>query len=61
MALIDNGGRRSGFERRQFLYTTHIPERRINVGERRMPSDRREQIDRRWEVSRRSQNVGKRL
>ena len=26
--LPDNGGRRSGIERRQFSYNVHIPERR---------------------------------
>ncbi len=36
----DNGGRRLGFERRQFVYAGHIPERR--AGE-----DRREGLDRR--------------
>ena len=47
IALIDNGGRRSGFERRQFSYTNHIPERR-NIQERRMLPDRRQLTDRRY-------------
>ena len=39
---IDNGGRRLGFERRQFLYSFHIPERRSGF-------DRRSRVDRRTE------------
>ena len=38
----DNGGRRSGVDRRQFTYTAHIPERRKKV-------DRRSGVDRRIE------------
>ena len=38
--LPDNGGRRSGIERRRFQYTSHIPERRSG-------HDRRSGIDRR--------------
>ncbi len=38
--VIDNGGRRMGFERRQFTYNEHIPERRSG-------RDRRSRIDRR--------------
>ena len=52
IALIDNGGRRSGFERRQFSYTNHIPERRI-APKRRILFDRRQTTDRRYLVSRR--------
>jgi hypothetical protein len=37
---IDNGGRRSGTERRRFSYTLHIPERRSGL-------DRRSGVDRR--------------
>jgi hypothetical protein len=40
LRLPDNGGRRSGIERRQFQYTSHIPERRSGF-------DRRSGIDRR--------------
>jgi hypothetical protein len=42
MALqhADNGGRRSGIERRRFRYTSHIPERRFGH-ERRSGLDRR--------------------
>ncbi len=36
----DNGGRRSGIDRREFSYTTHIPERRSGK-ERRSGFDRR--------------------
>jgi len=38
--IKDNGSRRSGIERRQFLYTAHIPERRSD-------KDRRNGLDRR--------------
>ena len=38
--LTDNGGRRSGIERRQFSYDFHIPERRSG-------KDRRSGLDRR--------------
>ena len=47
--LRDNGGRRSGVDRRHFLYTGHIPERR--VGE-----DRRSSVDRRCGEDRRNGN-----
>ena len=47
--LRDNGGRRSGVDRRQFLYTDHIPERR--AGE-----DRRSRLDRRCGEDRRNGN-----
>jgi hypothetical protein len=42
----DNGGRRSGIERRRFEYTSHIPERRSGR-DRRKGHDRRRGIDRR--------------
>lgn len=38
--LTDNGGRRFGSDRRQFSYSFHIPERRID-GDRRSGADRR--------------------
>ena len=38
--LHDNGGRRSGIERRQFLYNGHIPEQRSGK-DRRSGNDRR--------------------
>ena len=47
--LKDNGGRRSGVDRRRFSYTGHIPERR--AGE-----DRRRRIDRRCGEERRNGN-----
>lgn len=40
LAVHDNGGRRSGFDRRQFAYAVHIPERRIGK-DRRIGGDRR--------------------
>jgi hypothetical protein len=39
--LGDNGGRRSGIERRRFSYSDHIPERRGGV-DRRCGKDRRD-------------------
>jgi hypothetical protein len=38
---IDNGGTRSGLDRRQFTYTIFIPERRSR-GDRRSGQDRRQ-------------------
>jgi hypothetical protein len=43
----DNGGRRSGRDRRQFSYTGHIPERRVR-------EDLRQQLDRRSGLDRRA-------
>ncbi len=40
-ALTDNGGRRSGIDRRQFSYSTYIPERRLGGDRRTGGSDRR--------------------
>jgi len=37
---LDNGGRRSGGDRRNYSYTLHIPERR-NGNDRRSVEDRR--------------------
>ena len=41
LVSLDNGGRRSGGERRNFSYSLHIPERRKNK-ERRKSKDRRQ-------------------
>ncbi len=38
--VIDNGGRRTGIDRREFLYAIHLPERRSD-------KDRRGGFDRR--------------
>jgi len=46
IALIDNGGRRLGVDRRQFSYTDHIPNKRLG-DDRRTSLDRRDKIDRR--------------
>jgi hypothetical protein len=40
IALIDNGGTRSGSERRRFAYSEYIPERRTR-SDRRSGADRR--------------------
>jgi hypothetical protein len=49
----DNGGRRSGIERRQFSYSRHIPERRRSE-DRRTGPDRRSDINGRMETERRA-------
>jgi hypothetical protein len=49
---LDNGGRRSGIDRRQFSYDSHIPERRA-IAERRIGADRRIGLDRRRGLDRR--------
>lgn len=41
--LPDNGGRRSETDRRQFSYTSYIPERRTGGEDRRVGKDRRKQ------------------
>ncbi|NLA74526.1 MAG: hypothetical protein GX846_03470 [Deltaproteobacteria bacterium] len=41
MDIRDNGGRRTGTDRRSYSYTGHIPERRTGV-DRRSFSDRRD-------------------
>ncbi len=41
LGLGDNGGRRSGIDRRNFCYTVYIPERRV--------ADRRSDLDRRFD------------
>ena len=51
--LGDNGGRRSGIERRRFSYAIHVPERRSDE-DRRSDLDRRSEKDRRTCVDRRS-------
>jgi hypothetical protein len=48
--LNDNGGRRTGVDRRYFSYSNHIPERRYII-ERRSFSERRSCIDRRGDCS----------
>lgn len=40
----DNGGRRTGIERRHFCYSAHIPERRSG-NDRRSGKDRRSRAD----------------
>jgi hypothetical protein len=50
---FDNGGRRTGFDRRQFSYSTHVPERRSGL-DRRSGVDRRQEPPKRNQVERRS-------
>ena len=40
LIILDNGGRRSGGDRRNYFYTLHIPERRSGK-DRRSGTDRR--------------------
>jgi len=49
LIILDNGGRRSGGDRRNYSYTLHIPERR-NGPDRRSGTDRRK-VPRAKEVS----------
>ena len=51
--LKENGGRRSGIDRRQISYAGHIPERRSGK-DRRRDSDRRSKSDRRGGEERRT-------
>ncbi len=56
IALIDKGGRRLGVDRRQFSYTSHIPDKRMDE-DRRTSVDRRDGPDRRNGIDRRSGKV----
>jgi hypothetical protein len=51
--LIDNGGRRIGLKRREFLYTNHLPNGRSEK-DRRSGVDRRSGLERRKDKDRRS-------
>jgi hypothetical protein len=51
LVILDNGGRRSGGDRRNYSYTLHIPERR-GAKDRRSGGDRRK-FPRAKEVSQR--------
>ena len=42
--VIDNGGRRSGIERRNFSYAIHVPELRSGK-DRRIGIDRRNEVE----------------
>ncbi|MBA3027384.1 MAG: hypothetical protein FP816_01010 [Desulfobacteraceae bacterium] len=44
MNVMDNRGRRTGFDRRNFLYAAYLPERRSGE-DRRCQSDRRTPMD----------------
>lgn len=50
---IDNGGRRSGVERRRYSYASHIPERRSGE-ERRSGKDRRNGVGKHCKDERRA-------
>ena len=52
----DNGGRRSGVDRRQYSYASHIPERRSDE-ERRSGEDRRDGIGEKNEYERRAIHI----
>jgi hypothetical protein len=51
--VLDNGGRRLGMERRRFLYSAHIPERRT-IKDRRNGEDRRAHVAKRVKKERRA-------
>jgi len=51
--LKDNGGRRIGIKRREFLYTNHLPNGRSEK-DRRSGVDRRSDVERRKDKDRRS-------
>jgi hypothetical protein len=54
--LIDNGGRRTGIQRREFSYTNHVPNRRTE-GDRRSGVDHRSGSERRDDTGRRSGKI----
>jgi len=54
--LIDNGGRRTGIKRREYLYTNHVPNRRTE-GDRRGGVDHRSSSERRNDTGRRSGKI----
>ncbi len=56
LELIDNGGRRTGIERREFSNTNHVPNERTKK-ERRSGVDRRSGLERRQGKDRRSGEV----
>ena len=56
IALVDKGGRRFGIDRRQFSYTSHIPNRRLDE-DRRKETDRRRSVGRRSGITRRTGKV----
>ena len=51
--VVDNGGRRLGMERRRFLYSAHIPERRT-IEDRRNGEDRRVHVGKKVKKERRA-------
>ncbi len=52
LELIDNGGRRTGIERREFSHTNHVSNERTKK-ERRSGVDRRSGLERRKDKDRR--------
>ena len=52
--ILDNGGRRSGIERRKFLYTNYFPERRSGKDKRNGVDRRKERYAHRKGIERRS-------
>lgn len=55
-SIRNNGDRRSGIDRRQFLYSQHIPERRSGR-ERRSRLDRRKDKERRADLKMHSERI----
>ena len=52
--ILDNVGRRSGIERREFLYTNYFPERRSGKDRRNGVNRRKERYTHREGIERRS-------
>ena len=52
LEIRDNGGRRSGIERRYYSYSGHIPERRCGFDRRKL-EDRRQAAPEQQDVERR--------
>jgi hypothetical protein len=53
LTMSDNGGRRSGIDRRRFSYAQYIPERRSGQ-DRRIETDRRDGLGQRVNEERRA-------
>ncbi len=50
--ILDNGGRRTGIDRRYYSYSGHIPERRCGFDRRKL-DDRRQSAQKRQDLERR--------
>ena len=52
LEIRDNGGRRSGIDRRYYSYSGHIPERRCGFDRRKL-EDRRQSVPEQQDLERR--------